>query len=128
MSSKNLSNTITTPLSCKSKTTEMENTLHEKSDCQEVVKELSNVNRCTDNLTDTNAIDHQLPSLNNSTDFLIDTVSPTKVIKNKNVIQELKNSCTKISPNNSNDNNKDYLCDSGFRSSVLINLISHQLA
>ena len=128
MSSKNLSNTITTPLSCKSKTTEMENTLHEKSDCQEVVKELSNVNRCTDNLTDTNAIDHQLPSLNNCTDFLIDTVSPTKVIKNKNVIQELKNSCTKISPNNSNDNNKDYLCDSGFRSSVLINLISHQLA
>ena len=128
MSSKNLSNTITTPLSCKSKTTEMENTLHEKSDCQEVVKELSNINRCTDNLTDTNAIDHQLPSLNKSTDFLIDTVSPTKVIKNKTVIQKLKNSCTKISPNNSNDNNKDCLCDSGFRSSVLINLISHQLA
>ena len=128
MSSKNLSNTITTPLSCKSKTTEMENTLHEKSDCQEVVKELGNVNRCADNLTDTSAIDHQLSSLNNSTDFLIETVSPTKVIKNKNVMQELKNSCTKISPNNSNGNNKDYLCDSGFRSSVLINLISHQLA
>ena len=56
-----LLNTITTSLSCKSKTTEMENTLHEKSDCQEVVKELSNVNHCTDNLTDSNAIDHQLP-------------------------------------------------------------------
>ena len=56
-----LLNTITTSLSCKSKTTEMENTLHEKSDCQEVVTELSNVNRCTDNLTDSNAIDHQLP-------------------------------------------------------------------
>ena len=37
------------------------------------------------------------------------------------MIQELKNSCTKISANNSNDNNKDYLCDSGFRSSVQIN-------
>ena len=59
MSSKTLSNTIITSLSWKSKTTEMENTLHEKSDCQEIVKELSNVNRCTDNLTDTNAIDDQ---------------------------------------------------------------------
>ena len=59
----------------------MENTLHEKSDRQEVVKELSNVNHCLDNLTDSNAIDHQLPSLNNSIDFLIDRVSPTKVIK-----------------------------------------------
>ena len=48
-----LLNTITTSLSCKSKTTEMENTLHEKSDCQEVVKELN-----TDNLTDFSAIDH----------------------------------------------------------------------
>ena len=76
-----LLNTITTSLSCKSKTTEMENTLHEKSDCQEVVKELNNVNCCTDNLTDFSAIDHQLPSLNNSFDFLIDTFSPTKVKK-----------------------------------------------
>ena len=72
-------------------------------------------------MTDFSAIDHQLPSLNNSIDFLIDTVLPTKVIKNKNVIQELKNSCKKISPNNGNGNNKDYLCDSGFRSSVQIN-------
>ena len=39
-----LLNAITTSLSCKSKTAEMENTLHEKSDCQEVVKELNNVN------------------------------------------------------------------------------------
>ena len=116
-----LLNTITTSLSCKSKTAEMESTLHEKSDCQEVAKELNNVNYCTDNLTDFSAIDHQLPSLNNPIDFLIDTVLPTKAIKNKNVIQELKNSCTKISPNNGNDNNKDYLCDSGFRSSVQIN-------
>ena len=38
----------------------MENTLHEKTDCQEVVKELINVNRCTDNLTDSNAIDPHL--------------------------------------------------------------------
>ena len=104
-----LLNMITTSLSCKSKATEMENTLHEKSDCQELFKELSNVNCCTDNLTDSSAIDHQLPSLNNSTDFLIYTVSPTKVIKNKNVIQEIKTSCTKIFPNNGNDNNKDYL-------------------
>ena len=116
-----LLNTITTSFSCKSKTTEMENTLHEKSDCQEVIKELSNVNCCTDKLTDSNAIDHHLRSLHNSIDFLIDTVSPTKVIKNKNVIQEIKNSCTKISPNNGNENNKDYLCDSDFRSSVQIN-------
>ena len=54
-----LSNTITTSLSCKSKTTEMENTLHEKFNCQEAVKELGNVNCCTDNLTDFSAIDHQ---------------------------------------------------------------------
>ena len=72
-------------------------------------------------MTDSNAIDHHLRSLHNSIDFLIDTVSPTKVIKNKNVIQEIKNSCTKISPNNGNENNKDYLCDSDFRSSVQIN-------
>ena len=116
-----LLNTITTSLSCKSKTAEMESTLHEKSDCQEVAKELNNVNYCTDNLTDFSAIDHQLPSLNNPIDFLIDTVLPTKATKNKNVIQELKNSCTKISPNNGNDNNKDYLCDSRFQSSVQIN-------
>ena len=57
MSSKNLSNTITTPLSCKSKTTVMENILHEKSDCQEAFNELGNVNRCTGNLTDSCAID-----------------------------------------------------------------------
>ena len=75
-----LLNTITTSLSCKSKTTERENTLHEKSDCQ-AFNELCNFNHCTDNLTDSNAIDHQLPSLNNSIDFLIDRVSPTKVIK-----------------------------------------------
>ena len=37
------------------------------------------------------------------------------------MIQELQNSCTKTSPNNGNDNNKDYLCDSRFRSSVQIN-------
>ena len=34
-----LLNMITTSRSCKSKTTDMENTLHEKSDCQEVFKE-----------------------------------------------------------------------------------------
>ena len=44
-------------------------------------KELSNVNHCTDNLTDSNAIDHQLPSLNNSIDFLTGTILPTKTIK-----------------------------------------------
>ena len=54
-----LLNTITTSLSCKSKTTEMENTLHEKFNCQEAVKKLGNVNCCTDNLTDFSAIDHQ---------------------------------------------------------------------
>ena len=69
-----LLNTITPSLSRKSKTTEMEKTSHEKSDCQEVVKELCNVNRSTGKSTDSNAIDHQLPSLNNSIDFLIDTV------------------------------------------------------
>ena len=58
----------------------MENTLHEKSDCQEVFKKLGNVNCCTDNLTDSNAIYHQLASLNESVDFLIDTVSLTKEI------------------------------------------------
>ena len=36
------------------------------------------------------------------------------------MIQEIKNSCSKISPNKGNDNNKDYLCDSEFRSSVQI--------
>ena len=59
---------------------EMENTLHEKSDCQEVVKELNNVHCCTNNLTDFSAIDQQLPSLNNSTDFLVDTASPTPLL------------------------------------------------
>ena len=38
------------------------------------------------------------------------TVSPTKAI----------NSCTKVSSKNGNDNNKDYLCDSEFQSSVKI--------
>ena len=76
-----LLNTITTSLSCKSKTTEMENTLHEKTDCQEALNELGNINYCTDNLTDSNAMDRQLPSLNNSIDFLTDTVSQTKAIK-----------------------------------------------
>ena len=47
----------------------MENTLHEKSYCQEAFNESGNVNHCTDNLADYNAIDHQLPSLNNSIDF-----------------------------------------------------------
>ena len=37
---KTLLNTITTSLSCKSKTTETQNTLNEKSDCQEVFNEL----------------------------------------------------------------------------------------
>ena len=37
------------------------------------------------------------------------------------MIPELKNFCTKISPNKGNNNNKDYLCDSGFRLSVQIN-------
>ena len=59
----------------------MENTLHEKTDCQETFNELGNVNHCTDNLTDCNELDHQLPSLDNSIDFLIDTVSPTKKIR-----------------------------------------------
>ena len=44
--------TITVSLSCKSRTTETENTLHEKSDCHG-----------TDNLTDSDVIDHQLPPL-----------------------------------------------------------------
>ena len=52
-----LLNTIATSLSYKSKTTEMENTLREKSDCPEIFNELGNVNHCTDNLTDSNAID-----------------------------------------------------------------------
>ena len=43
-----LLNTITTSLSCKSKTTETENTLHKKSDCQEAFNKLGNVNHCTD--------------------------------------------------------------------------------
>ena len=76
-----LLNTIITSLSCKSKTTEIKNTLHEISHCQEAFNELGNVNHSTDNLTDSNTIDRQLPSLNNSIDFLIDTVSPTKIIK-----------------------------------------------
>ena len=76
----NLLNTITTSLSCKSKTTETKNRIHEKPDCQEEFNELVNFNHCTDNLTD-----HQLLSLNNSTDFLIGTVSPTKAI-NKNMM------------------------------------------
>ena len=85
------------------------------------VKHLTNwVILITDNLTDSNAIDHQLPSLNNSTDFLIDTATLTKAIRNKNMIPESKNFYTRISPNNGNDNNKDYLCDSEFRSSVQI--------
>ena len=84
------------------------------------VKHLTNwVILITDNLTDSNAIDHQLPSLNNS-DFLIDTVTLTKAIRNKNMIPESKNFYTRISPNNGSDNNKDYLCDSEFRSSVQI--------
>ena len=112
--------TITTSLSCKSKTTETENTLHEKSDCQVAFNELGIVNHCTDNLTDSNAIDHQLPFLNNPIDFLIGTVSPTKAIKNKKMIEEIKNSGTKISPNNGNDNSKDYLYDLEFRSSAEI--------
>ena len=41
-------------------------------------------------------------------------------LKNKNMIKEIKNFCTKISPNNRNENNKDYLCDSEFRSSIQI--------
>ena len=36
------------------------------------------------------------------------------------MIQEIKNSCSKTSPNKGNNNNKDYLCDSEFRSSVQI--------
>ena len=56
-------NVKTTSLSCKSKTTETENTLHEKSDCQEIIKELNNANCCTDNLIDFSEIDYQLPSL-----------------------------------------------------------------
>ena len=36
------------------------------------------------------------------------------------MIQEIKNSCSKIYPNKGIDNNKDYLCDSEFRSSVQI--------
>ena len=47
-----LLNTITVSLSCKSRTTETEKTLHEKSDCH-----------CTDNLSDSDVIDHQLPHL-----------------------------------------------------------------
>ena len=52
---------------------EMENTLHEKSDGQEVFNELGNVKPCTIiwNLTDSNVIDHHLLSSDNSTDFLI---------------------------------------------------------
>ena len=58
--------------------------------------ELVNVNHCTDTLTNSSAIDHQLLSLNNSIGFSIDTVSSTKAVKNKNMIKEIKNSCTKI--------------------------------
>ena len=93
--------------------------------CQEAFSELENVNHCTDNLTDSNAIDQQLPSLNNSIDFLIDTVSLIKAIKNKNMIQEIKNSYADISPSNGSNNNKDYLCDSEFRSPVQIEQSSY---
>ena len=70
----------------------MENPSHEKFGCQEAFNELGNVNHCTDNLTDSNAVDHQLPSLNNSIDFLIDTVSPTKAIKSTLLFKKLKTS------------------------------------
>ena len=53
---------------------------------KEAINKLGNVNHLTDNLTDSNAIDHQLPSLINSIGFLIDTVLQTKAIKNKNII------------------------------------------
>ena len=98
----------------------MEKILHEKFDCQEVFNELGNVNRCTGNLTDSSAIDYQLPFLNISIVVLIDTVSPIKVIKNKNIIEEIKNSSTKISPNNGHDNNKGHSSDPEFRSSIQI--------
>ena len=35
-------------------------------------------------------------------------------------MQEIKKSRAKISPKNGNDDNKDYLCDSEFQSSVQI--------
>ena len=70
----------------------MENPSHEKCGCQEAFNELGHVNHCTDNLTDSNALDHQLPTLNNSIDFLIDTVSPTKAIKTKLLFKKLKTS------------------------------------
>ena len=50
-----------------------------------IIKKFGNVNHCTDNLTDSNSID-----------------------------QKKKNSCSKVFPNNSNDNNKDYLYYSEF--------------
>ena len=34
------------------------------------------------------------------------------------MMQEIKNSCARISPKNDNDDNKDYLWDSEFQSSV----------
>ena len=36
------------------------------------------------------------------------------------MMQEIKTSRAKISPKNGNDDNKDYLCDSEFQSSVQI--------
>ena len=58
--------------------------------------------------------------MNISIDVLIDTVSPIKVIKNKSIIEEIKNSSTKISPNNGHGNNKGYSSDPEFRSSIQI--------
>ena len=69
--------TITVSLSCKSRTTETENTLHEKSDCHD-----------TDNLTDSDVIDHQLPPLKSDSHlpkiFFVTCLieSPLKMMKN----------------------------------------------
>ena len=98
---------MTSP-SSKAKTTNTESTLHEKFDCQEASNKLGKVNYCIDELTD-----YQLPSLHKSFDYC----STDQSNKNKNVIQDKD---IQPSPNNGDDNSKNYLWDSEFQSSVQI--------
>ena len=116
-------NEITIPLSCESETTETENTLHKISECQEAFSKLGNVNHCTDNLKDSSEVEHQLLSLNNSVDFVIDSFTDLsnkkqKYTRNSKLLHKY------ISPDICNDNSEDYLCDTEFRSSVQIELSS----
>ena len=92
-----LLNTIMTSPSSKAKTTNTESTLHEKFDCQEASNKLGKVNYCIDELTD-----YQLPSLHKSFDYC----STDQSNKNKNVIQDKD---IQPSPNNGDDNSKNYL-------------------